>query len=252
MSRLLIVCILLSLLGSNAGQSQVWLTGRVYDSTRMVLVPSVKVSSKNGLITYTDSIGRYGLTVEKNDSIRFTFRGKATQFFPVSSIRYPAGFDIALQVNVEDRYQTLREVVVIGKSYREDSLQNRERYRKIFEFEGGGLQISETGTMGGVPGLDLNSIISSFRFRKNKTLRRFQNRLVEEEQQKFINSRFTKAMVRQITGLNEKDLERFMLLWRPSYEIVAYNEEYVYYQYILDASRYFKTGVMPRAKTEIQ
>lgn len=246
----LLAVIFFCVLTTSTARSQVWLTGKVYDSTRMVLIPSVKITSKKGLITYTDSIGRYGLTVEKDDSVCFAFRGKATQFFPVSSIRYPAGFDVALQVRVEDRYQTLQEVVVIGKSYREDSLENRERYRKVFGFEGGGLQISETGTMGGVPGLDLNSLIGSFRFRRNKTMRSFQNRLIEEEQQKFIDSRFTKPLVKQITGLEGRDLERFMVLWRPTYEIVAFNEEYVYYQYILDASRYFKSGVMPKVKPE--
>lgn len=77
-------------------------------------------------------------------------------------------------------------------------------------------------------------------------MRSFQNRLVLEEQQKFIDSRFTKGLVKQITGLNDRDLERFMTLWRPTYEMVAFNDEYQFHKYILDASKYFKTGVMPR------
>jgi hypothetical protein len=133
---------------------------------------------------------------------------------------------------------------VIGKSYRQDSLENRERYRKIFEFESSGLQFTSSGN------LDPNSIISSFKFRKNKVMRSFQSRMILEEQQKFIDSRFTKSLVRQITGLNERDLERFMKLWRPPYELVAFSEEYQYYQYILDASRYFKSGVLPKTRAE--
>ena len=226
-------------------QSQIWLTGRVYDSTRMVTVPSVKISTKKGVVTYTDSIGRYGLNVDKTDSISFTYMGKSTIFFPVKEINYPAGFDIALQVTVQDKYKTLKEIVVIKKTYREDSLENRERYRKVFEFERGGLQLSETGTMGGTPGLDLTSLINSFRFKRNKSLRSLQNRLIEEEQQKFVDSRFTKQLVKQITGLNGTNLEKFMIAYRPPYEVVAYSEEYQFYQYILDASRYFKTGILP-------
>ena len=226
-------------------QSQIWLTGRVYDSTRMVTVPSVKISTKKGIITYTDSIGRYGLNVDKTDSISFTYLGKSTIFFPVKEINYPAGFDIALQVTVQDKYKTLKEIVVIKKTYREDSLENRERYRKVFEFERGGLQLSETSTMGGTPGLDLTSLINSFRFKRNKSLRSLQNRLIEEEQQKFVDSRFTKQLVKQITGLNGTNLEKFMIAYRPPYEVVAYSEEYQFYQYILDASRYFKTGILP-------
>ncbi|MEY2836183.1 MAG: hypothetical protein RLZZ557_1845 [Bacteroidota bacterium] len=231
--------IILALLSVQTASSQVWLTGKVYDSTRMVSIPFVKVTSKKGLVTYTDSIGRYGLSIDKQDSISFTYKGKSTSFFPVSTIRYPAGFDISLQVTVQDRYQTLKEVVVIAKSYRQDSAENRERYSKIFGFESGGLQITESGN------LDPNSIISLFKFRRNKTMRSFRNRLIEEEQQKFISSRFTKPLVRQITGLPERDLERFMMLWRPPYELVAFAEEYQFHQYILDASRYFKSGVLP-------
>lgn len=239
MSRLCLF-LLLSLVCLKA-DAQIWLTGRVYDSTRMVSIPYVKVTTKKGGLTFTDSIGRYGLNVTKNDSVQFTYRGKSTHFFPVSEMRYPAGFDVALQVTVQDRYQTLKEIVVVAKSYRQDSAENREKYRKIFDFETGGLQLGSSGN------LDPNSIITAFRFRKNKVMRSFRNRLIEEEQQKFVDSRFTKALVRQITGLPENQLERFMKLWRPPYELVAFAEEYQFHQYILDASRYFRTGILPAA-----
>jgi len=80
-------------------------------------------------------------------------------------------------------------------------------------------------------------------------MRSFRNRLIEEEQEKFVSSRFTKPLVKQITGLNERDLDRFMLLWRPPYELVAFTEEYEFHQYILDASRYFKRGILPKRNT---
>jgi hypothetical protein len=239
--------ILLFFLTASNIQSQVWLTGRVYDSTRMVSVAAVKVTSNKGQITFTDSIGRYGMSVDKTDSVVFTYMGRSTTSFPVNSIKYPAGFDISLQIRVNDRYQTLKEVVVIGKSYREDSTENREKYRRIFEFEGGGLQLS-----GASGNLDPNSLINAFKFRKNKVMRGFQNRLVKEEQEKFVDSRFNKSLVKQITGLQDQELERFMRLWRPSYELIAISEEYQFYQYILDAGNYFNRGVLPRARVLIQ
>ena len=227
----------------NLAQSPIWITGKVYDSTRMVAIPFVKVTSAKGVIAFTDSLGRYGLTVDKKDSIHFTYRGKSTNYFPVSSIRYPAGFDISLQVTVQDRYQTLKEVVVIGKSYKQDSLENREKYQRVFDFEGGGLQITSQGN------LDPISLINAFKFRRNKSMRSFRNRLIEEEQEKFVSSRLTNPLVKKITGLNERELDRFMLLWRPPYELVAFSEEYEFHQYILDASRYFKRGILPKRNT---
>ena len=210
----------------------------------MVSIAAVKVTSNKGQITFTDSIGRYGISVDKTDSVVFTYMGRSTTSFPVKNIKYPAGFDISLQVRVNDRYKTLKEVVVIGKSYREDSTENREKYRRIFEFEGGGLQFS-----GASGNLDPNSLINAFKFRKNKVMRSFQNRLVREEQEKFVDSRFNKPLVRQITGLQDQELDRFMRLWRPSYELIAISEEYQFYQYILDAGNYFKKGTLPRSRT---
>ncbi len=221
-------------------QAQIWLTGKVYDSTRMIIIPAVKVQTTKGIVAFTDSIGRYGISVDPTDSVRFSYMGKSTYYFPVKTITYPAGFDIALQVRVQDKYKTLKEVVVISKSYKQDSAENRERYRQIFEFENGGLQITSSGN------LDPNSLIRLFNFRRNKMMRSFRNRLIEEEQEKFVNSRFTKPLVKQITGLNDRDIERFMVIWRPSYELVAFTEEYQFHQYILEASRYFKTGILPK------
>ena len=49
--------------------------------------------------------------------------------------------------------------------------------------------------------------------------------------------------------MNDRDIDRFMLLWRPPYELVAFAEEYEFHQYILDASRYFKRGILPKRNT---
>ena len=239
-----IIIIILLFWWSNAN-SQIWLTGKVYDSTRMITIPSVKVSSLKGEVTFTDSVGRYAIMVQMNDTIFFTYRGKSTTLFPVKSIRYTTGFDVALQVRIQDKYKTLKEVVVIGKSYKQDSLENREYYSRIFNYDRGGVRISETGTMGGTPGLDLGSMIQMFHFRKNKSIKKFQNRLIEEEQNKFIDYKFNKQLVQQLTKLSGGDLEKFMIIYRPPYEFVVYSEEYEFLKYILDASKYFKQGILP-------
>jgi hypothetical protein len=65
------------------------------------------------------------------DSIHFTYRNKSTVWFPVRDIKYGYPFDISLQVNMGDKYNNmLREVIIIKKSYREDSLEFRNKYAK--------------------------------------------------------------------------------------------------------------------------
>lgn len=218
-------------------QQEILLRGTVYDSTRMITVPAVKVSSTGGGLAYTDSVGQYRILVMPRDSVSFSYRGKTTAWFPVRDIKYTQGFDISLQITVNDRYKTLKEVIVIARSYRQDSLENRERYRKVFEFENG-LAINEGG-------IDPNSIINLFRVRRNRSMRSFQNRLLAEEAEKFVNYRFNKTMVKNLTGLEGVDLDRFMTAYRPTYDFTAASTEYEFYQYTLEASRLFRSGAMP-------
>ena len=72
----------------------------------------------------------------------------------------------------------------------------------------------------------------------------------EEEQEKFIDHHFTKQLIQQITGMQGRDLEKFMTVYRPPYEFIAFSEEYEFHQYILNASKYFKQGILPKAKVK--
>jgi hypothetical protein len=227
-------------------QKQVLLRGAVYDESRYLTIPSVRVKSKAGAIAYTDSIGRYSILVSQEDSVSFDYRGKSTNWFSVKDIRYPAGFDISLQVTLPGQYKTLKEVVVIGKTYRQDSLENRERYRKVLDYAGPGLRINEgDASMGSVPGLDPNEIINMFRFRRNKSLKSLRNRLLDEEMEKFVNYRFNKRVVKTISGLEGAELDRFMVMYRPNYDFCALAPDLDFYQYILDASKRYKRGLLP-------
>ena len=67
---------LLVILGSPArAQQDVLVRGFVYDSSRMVTIPQVKVTSTGGAIAYTDSVGYYNILVSPGDSISFSFGG---------------------------------------------------------------------------------------------------------------------------------------------------------------------------------
>lgn len=226
------------------GQTEILLRGTVYDSTRMVAIPMVRVTSTGGNVTYTDSVGQYRIVVGARDSVAFFYRNRSTTLFPVRDIKYYQGFDVSLQVTVTDRYKTLKEVVVIQKTYRQDSIENREKYRKAFGFERG-LSVTTGGDIMGGAGLDPNSIINLFRFRMQRSMRSLQNRLLAEEAEKFVNYRFNKNLVKNLTGLEGMDLDRFLIVYRPSYEFTAATPDYQFYQYILDASRLYRQGILP-------
>jgi len=245
--RLILKIILLLLcctIEANTSDAQFILSGTVFDSSKVNFVPYVIVTNTKGNFTFTDSMGRYSLAVAENDSVTFTFRNKATQKFAVHTIADPSHFDISLRVNYKGKYSTLKEVVVFSKSYKEDSIENRETYAAIYNYQKPGLKssISPSGTVGA----DVNELINIFRFKRNKRLKTFQIRLEEQEQEKYVNYRFNKILVKRLTQLEGEQLDKFMIKYRPNYEFTSNADELILTQYILNCSYKFKIELLQK------
>jgi len=198
----------------------------------------VSVMSTSGRGTATNDLGNYTLEVNENDSIFFSYLGKPTVKFSVKNIPNLGRFDLSLHVQTN----ILPTYLVMPPSYKYDSAKNREDYAKVFNYKKPGLGISTTpmGAGGAGVGLDLDQLINVFRFRKNKSMLSFQRRLVAEEEDKFIDHRFSKTMVKKITSLNGADLDRFMKLYRPTYEFTQITSEYEFLSYIKQAYLKYK------------
>lgn len=197
-------------------------------------------SSGNGTITNSD--GFYEIEVTETDSIWFSYLNKSTIKYAVLKIPNPMQFDISLQVNVT----VMKEVKIIPKNYRQDSLQNRMDYAKIFNYKKPALK-TVTPQYGAGMGFDLDEIINMFRFRRNRSMASFQQRLLLEEQDKFVSYRFNKALVRRLTLLDGAELDSFMLLFRPSFTFTKIAGDYEFRLYIKQAFYRFKRGLAPEA-----
>lgn len=219
-------------------RAQVTVSGTVYDVSKSNLVENVRVVSTGGLFAITDSMGRYAIIAGLKDSLSFIYNNKPTQQFAVSSIKTPEQFDISIKVPVKTRYSLLKEVKVFSKTYKQDSLENRQTYADVFEYKKPGLESSMSP--GGVAGADLGQLINIFRFRRNRQLRSFQERLEVQEQDRYVNYRFNKNYVKRITGIEEPALDSFMKWYRPSYEFVRTSNELSFNQYLLNSSYQFK------------
>lgn len=212
--------------------------GTVYDSTRNFPLEAVSVLTASGRGTMTDADGRYSIEVTEKDSIWFSYLNKPTVKFPVLKINTPLQFDISLQVNVP----VLKEVKIRQRNYRQDSVQNRQDYAKVFNYEKPKLRPSVTSS--GV-GFDLNEIINMFRFRRNKSMAAFKERLLQQEQEKFVDHRFSKALVRRLTLLDSTALDSFMRVFRPPYVFVKFASDYDFQEYIKIAFSRFQQGLPP-------
>lgn len=238
--RIIIPFLFIVLLASQSALAQYKIKGTVYDSTRNYPLELVSVLTTAGKGTVTNAEGVYEIEVAEKDSIWFSYLGKPTVKFPVLKIANPFGFDISLKVNVT----VLKEVKIRPRNYKQDSVQNRLDYAKIFNYKKPGLK-TVTPQYGVGAGFDLNEIINAFRFKRNRSMLSFQKRLLEQEREKSVTHRFNKALVRRLTMLDGAELDSFMLVFRPSYEFTMSTGDYDFQQYIKTAHARFKRGLPP-------
>lgn len=225
-----------------AGYSQViTISGTVYDITKKTPIEAVSVVSTSGKGTSTDSLGHYSITVYEKDSIYFSFLNKPTPKYPVSTIANPGSFDISIMKKV----QQLPSVFLKQRNYRMDSIQNRLEYEKIFNYQKPGFSTSMNPNPGGMAavGVDLDELINMFKFKKNKRMLAFQQRLIKEEQQKYISHRFNKGLVKKLTGLTSPQLDSFMAEFRPTLQMTLQFNDLEFGQFIIEAYKYYKAGI---------
>lgn len=209
--------------------------GIVFDSSRLYRIEAVSVMSTGGRMAITDSMGRYQIDVGEKDSIWFSYLGKPTPKYPVLKIPDVNQFNIALQLKTD----VMAEIKIKTRSYREDSIQNRKDYAKIFDFHRPNIASMTTiGPTGA--GIDLDELIRVFQFRKNKQTEKFRERLEDQERQKFVDHRFSKLLVKRLTGLDGNDLDLFMIRYRPSYAFTLVTSEYDFQLYIKKCYEQFK------------
>lgn len=222
------------IIGAEA-RAQYTVKGTVYDSSRLYRIQAVTVMSTAGSFTITDSLGRYQIRVGEKDSVWFSYLGKATPKYAVLKMPDVMQFDIALQL----KPLVMEEVKVKSRSYRMDSLQNRLDYAKVFNYKkvsfGSMTSIGPAGA-----GFDIQEIIRLFQFRKNKSMLRFQERLLQQEKDKYIDHRFNRGLVKRLTALDGDKLEQFMIIYRPTHEFVMATSEYDFQLYIKSAAEQFQ------------
>jgi hypothetical protein len=223
---------------ARASGQEVIIHGTVFNMYKTHPLEAVSVISSSGRGTLTDANGNYIIRVNQTDSLSFSYLGRATQMFAVKDMNPSTGFDIALHVNPE----MLGEVQVAPRNYHMDSLQNRIDYEKSFNYKKPGLKLSSPGSGGLGVGLDLDALINMLKFKQIHRAEAFRSRLINDEEEKFIDHRFSRYIVKKITHLDGDRLDSFMVAFRPSYEFAKAATDYEFYDYIKLAFHEFLIG----------
>lgn len=232
--KLLVLFVLGLLVTGGALRAQVEVKGTVYDISAQNPVRGVSVLAVSGRGTMTDSLGRYRIVLSVNDSISFSYLGRATSKTAIRDLPQGYPFDISLHVMVD----TLPTATVWNRSYQLDSLENRKEYQKVFDYNGSvlhGMKMSQRGGFG--VGLDFDRLLDG---KANRRMEALQSRLEWEEKDNYIDHRWSKAVVKRVTGLESPALDTFMRQYRPSYEFIQSCEtEYEFYKYIQEWAKFF-------------
>ncbi len=198
--------------------AQIIVRGRVFDITKKTPLEAVTVRTTSGRGAISDSLGYYVITARnESDSVYFSFLDKNTNKFAVSTIPLIDNFEVSIHVNVRE----LPSVLVRTRNYREDSIQNRQDYAKVFNFKKPTLRTVTNSSSAVGAAFDLESIINMFRFRHNRNMAKFRERLLQQERDAYVNHRFSKRFVGKVTQLKQPELDTFMLQFRPSYDLVT-------------------------------
>lgn len=236
MKYLVITCLLCFSIATSA---QIVVQGRVFDISKKTPLEAVTVMTSSGRGTFTDSLGRYSINLRDRDSIFFSFMGRNTNKFSVSDIANPLGFDVSIHVIANE----LPGVTVRNRNYMLDSIQNRKDYAKVFNYRKPSLSIvsNPNYTPGGVgAAFDLEAIINMFRFKRNRQILSMQKRLLQEEQDKYIDKRFSKRFITRLTGFRENTLDSFMRIYRPQYDFLLLVNDLELGVYIQECHRHFE------------
>ncbi len=232
-------------------KSQLQVQGRVFDVTRKTPLESVAVLSTNGKGAITDTAGRFTISVRDIDTIYFSYQGKNTNRFAVRDISDLLNFEISIHVIANE----LPGVTVQNRNYRIDSIQNRKDYAKVFNYRKPTLKTVTNTTPGSLGvAFDLTEIINMFRFKRNRQILSLQKRLIQQEQDKYIDKRFSKRFVIKLTALKSPELDTFMNRYRPTYDFLQTMNELELGHFIGLCFKHYKATkgyemVLPKSQT---
>lgn len=229
------VLVLFALIG-HAQYTQ--LQGRVVDYNNFRPLEGVLVMNNGKIEALTDSLGKYSIQVKKSDTVSFSFQGKSTMKYLVDTISNPHSFDLGILVKLHQ----LPNVTLKSSDYRQDSIENRETYAKYFNYKKPGISFNAPNSY--VPGaltvgIDLQDLINSFRFKRNQRLESLQQRLIQQEQDRYISHRFNKRFIRQLTNIADEDLVYFMDFYKPEFAVLQTMNEIELGYYIQQCYQHF-------------
>ena len=185
--------------------AQVIVNGIVYDSTTKAPIFSATIEN---MTTHQGSFsnvkGEFRIEASLGDYIVFTHVGYARR---VISIKVTDNIS-ELKVYMSTKATSLKEVTIkLGPTeYQLDSAKRASLYDRAFDYQQQKSVFSP-----------ISSVYQKFS-KKYKNLRKFQDQIVDMEQEKFIDNRYKPELVNSLTKLEDEELASFMNQYPMEYD----------------------------------
>lgn len=179
--------------------------GVVFDSTTLKSLSPVSIeniSTHDGC--FSNDNGEFALKASIGDYIVFTHVGYNRRV-----IRLKAMDNLDhMKIYMTTKTRTLKEVTIYKglTEYQKDSVERAELYARVFDYKQQKSIFSP-----------ISSVYQKFS-KKYKNLRKFQEQIIEDERQKFIDTRYKVDLVKELTKLEGDEVANFMKQYPMAYD----------------------------------
>lgn len=198
--------------------------------TKQRIARVLLINKTTGANTYNNMKGEFALEMNLGDQII----AQKEHYFNDTLIYNGAK---VLIVNLKKTAILIDPVTVVARRSPEEILAQRRRdYSKTYRLADPGSFIS-VGPNGA--GLSIDAVYNYFS-KEGKNARRLIKYFEREYEDNVIDMRFSKELIRTVTGLEGEPLDNFLVRYRPSYDFVVAANHYQMVHYIKTKYEFFK------------
>jgi hypothetical protein len=231
-----ITYLLLFVLPGFSGFAQQSLSGKVQNKASLDVLTSVNIYNKTQRKhKLSDEKGLYKIAAQPGDTVIFSCVGYHMDTISVTAAMLGTEFPVLLDL----RSVSLQAVTVGSLSnYELDSLERRQIYDWIYAQEP--QPVIERQRQGDGVGVELNVIPhGSSEVRQRLQLKK---RILREEEQHYVDFRFSPDYISRLTHLQGDSLEQFAAHYRPTYDFCRKATNLDILVYINDSFKKFKNN----------
>lgn len=196
------------------------------------------------VVVETSSAGEFSIDVKLNESLSFHYPGFRVDTLFVTDYELKRiyltpipGFNILKDV----------EITELSDVQLDEQIRITEQRGKVVGTAGGGQTIDGDGQRRGGIAISPSRLFG----REGKEARRLHDLLVAEKQDRAIMAKFNALLITSITPLAGRDLDLFMVQYKPSFEFIEKSDEEQIRLYIMDSFKEFNK-LSPQEKEKMK